>query len=348
MNKSQQATYRPINFGVLTIVISFILIAFALNGCKSTSGNSYTQSDTTDSEGLVPLSALLAKPRKVENNILLSPKSTETTVDSLKEVLRQGALTGAKRLPTLREQMTDVADTQQQILLATDSVLSQLRDIRLDIEVIKNTLDNTPIEQSKSKNKEQSKPPKKVDTQSESQSDIILPDEKVVKKEPKPLKNVSNAGKINEQKQATVAKIPKTDELQDKNASNKKSASDTLTASNYKTALRLISRRDYAQSIPYLQAAIEKPDNMSTKVNSQYWLGESYFAIGKFDDAANQFKLVLSQKNSAKLDDAMVMLGETYYRQGKKEEAKKTFSSLLTTFPASEFVPRARKRLQQL
>ncbi|HRK59853.1 MAG TPA: tetratricopeptide repeat protein, partial [Candidatus Kapabacteria bacterium] len=100
--------------------------------------------------------------------------------------------------------------------------------------------------------------------------------------------------------------------------------------------------------IPYLQAAIEKPDNITTKVNSQYWLGESYFATGKYDEAASQFKSVLAQKNSAKLDDAMVMLGETYFRQGKKEEAKKIFTSLISTFPTSEFIPRARKRLQQL
>lgn len=348
MNKSQQATYRPKNFGVLTIVISFLLIAFALNGCKSTSGNSYTQSDPTESEGLVPLSSLLAKPRKVENNNRLLPKSTDSNVDTLRETLRQGALTGAKRLPTLREQMTDVADTQQQILSATDSVLSRLQDISLDLEVIKNTLDNTPIEQSKSKNKELNIPQKKVSAQFDNKADLILPDEKVGKKVPKPLKNVSAPTKISEEKQSTATRIAKTDETQDKIASNKKNAPDSITGSNYKTALRLISRRDYAQSIPYLQAAIEKPDNMSTKVNSQYWLGESYFAIGKFDEAASQFKLVLSQKNSAKLDDAMVMLGETYYRQGKKEEAKKTFSSLLTTFPTSEFVPRARKRLQQL
>ncbi|MBK7987714.1 MAG: tetratricopeptide repeat protein [Ignavibacteria bacterium] len=350
MNKNQQATYRPNNFGVLTIVLSFILIAFALNGCKSTSGNSYTQSDTSDNEGLIPLSSMLAKPRKAETGNRSVPISADGATDSLREAFRQTALTGAKRLPTLREQMTDVSEAQQHILSATDSVLSQLNEIRLDIEVIKNTLDNTPLESPKSKIKELNKPKKSTTLKSETESDIILPDEKVSKskKEFKSTKSPSVSSKNIEEKQVTAPKVAKTDEQQEKSDNNKKSFSDSLNSSNYKTALRLISRREYAQSIPYLQAAIEKPDNITTKVNSQYWLGESYFATGKYDEAASQFKSVLAQKNSAKLDDAMVMLGETYFRQGKKEEAKKIFTSLISTFPTSEFIPRARKRLQQL
>jgi hypothetical protein len=181
MNKNQQATYRPNNFGVLTIVLSFILIAFALNGCKSTSGNSYTQSDTSDNEGLIPLSSMLAKPRKAETGNRSVPISADGATDSLREAFRQTALTGAKRLPTLREQMTDVSEAQQHILSATDSVLSQLNEIRLDIEVIKNTLDNTPLESPKSKIKELNKPKKSTTLKSETESDIILPDEKVSK-----------------------------------------------------------------------------------------------------------------------------------------------------------------------
>lgn len=351
MNKSQQATYRLYSYASMTIVFSVILMVFSFNGCKSTSGTSYTQSELQDSEGLLPLSTLVSRPRVSENTLKNVPIQEDVSADTLREQIRSTALTGARRLPTLREQMSDVADAQQHILSATDSVLSQLNEIRLDIEVIKNTLDNTPVSQSKAASPSSSKPKKNtnVTAKTDSQDDVILPDEKVVKSKkeaPASKKPSSQQNVLSSPSKEITAR--KENEPSVRNEKEKKPMTDSLNGSNYKTALRLISRREYAQSIPYLQASIEKPENVSTKINSQYWLGESYFATGKYDEAVNQFKAVLAQKNSAKLDDAMIMLGETYFRQGKKEDAKKTFSSLLSTFPTSEFVPRARKRLQQL
>lgn len=280
------------------------------------------------------------------------PIQEEVTTDSLREQLRSTVQTGVRKLPTLREQMSDVSDAQQHILSATDSVLSQLNEIRLDIEVIKNTLDNTPVSQPKAANQSSPKPKKSTNAvaKTDTQDDIILPDEKVMKGKKEVPTSKKSSSSQNAQNSVVSKDIsPRRDtDLSERNEKEKKPIADSLNGSNYKTALRLISRREYAQSIPYLQASIEKPENASTKINSQYWLGESYFATGKYDEAVNQFKAVLAQKNSAKLDDAMIMLGETYFRQGKKEDAKKTFSSLISTFPTSEFVPRARKRLQQL
>lgn len=347
MNIRQKAKYGLFSLGSQTSIFTFILVLSMLIGCKSNSvvTNEGISSDTN--EGLTPLSTLLSRPRpsSFTNNRTIEEMTYSDPVKEENKV----AVTGLKRLPTLREQMSEITDNQQQVLTATDSVLGQLHEIRSDLEIIKQTLILNPKPSEKKENSAKPKEKIKADNKKTS-DDIILPDDKVETSKKQP----SSAKKNN---QSSVTDIKKKDNpseqkplvAEEDNTSLKQDTkTDSITGSSYRNALRLISRREYAQAIPYLQSAIAKPENAATKLNAQYWLGEAMFATGNYEQALTQFTMILNQKNSSKLDDAMIMMGETYYKQGRKDEAVKTFNKLIATFPTSEFIPRARKRLQQL
>jgi TolA-binding protein len=85
---------------------------------------------------------------------------------------------------------------------------------------------------------------------------------------------------------------------------------------------------------------------MSSKCN--YWLGESHFGLNQYDKAISYFDKVLKSGSASKKDDAMIMIAEAQVRSGKINEAKKMFNSFITVYPQSQFVPRAKKMLQQL
>jgi len=347
MNKRHAAKYGLFFLKSQTSIFTVILVLTILVGCKSNSVVSNEDLSGDNSEGLTPLSTLLSRPRPsaYTNNRTIEEM---TFTDPVKEE-NKVAVTGLKRLPTLREQMSDITENQQQVLTATDSVLGQLHEIRSDLEIIKQTLVSNPKPTEKTEDVVKPKGKSKPETK-KTNDDIILPDERV---EPSK-KQINSAKKSNQTLTAELKKKENQNEQKpviadgESGATKQEPKNDSLMGSSYRNALRLISRREYTQAIPHLQSAIAKPENAATKLNAQYWLGEAMFATGNYEQALTQFNMILSQKNSSKLDDAMIMIGETYYRQGRKDEAIKTFNKLISTFPTSEFIPRARKRLQQL
>lgn len=347
MNKRQKAKYRLLSIASQTSMFTIILVVLTLLGCKSNSVVTNEGAGNESQEGLAPLSTMLTRPGQSPIGNSFRTVEDMTFNENPKEE-NKVAVTGLKKLPSLREQMSEITENQQHIITTADSVLEQLKEIRSDIEVIKNTLDLSPDNSVKKETKKDKTKEKSVQQKKKLEDDIILPDEKIAPK--KELKSKDAApNEINKKK----SEIPKEKNVSQESSPESQSVKtenkvDSAGGSNYRNALRLISRREYAQAIPYLQSAISKPDNAATKVNAQYWLGEAMFATGNYEQALSMFQNVLNQKNSSKLDDAMVMLGETYFRQGRKEDAIKTFNKLISTFPSSEFVPRARKRLQQL
>ena len=60
------------------------------------------------------------------------------------------------------------------------------------------------------------------------------------------------------------------------------------------------------------------------------------------------FDKVLSFSQSTKADDAQLKIGLCYLRMGKKPQAKESLNLLVNRFPASEYVPRAKKYLADL
>ena len=105
----------------------------------------------------------------------------------------------------------------------------------------------------------------------------------------------------------------------------------------YKRALNLVlagrsnegmnSFRDFLQSYPQGRYA----------PNAYYWLGESFYAQGKFSEAFAQFQNVsTSYPKHPKSADALLKAGMSLSRMGDRQGAAAQYKLLLERFPKSE------------
>ncbi|MBD3289387.1 tetratricopeptide repeat protein [candidate division KSB1 bacterium] len=116
----------------------------------------------------------------------------------------------------------------------------------------------------------------------------------------------------------------------------------------YNIALSEYNSRNYKSAISRFQDLLARDYNNSLSDNCQYWIGESYYGLGNFNQAIVEFTKVFSFSKSNKFDDAQLKLGLCYYRLGDKEKAREEFSRLVSDYPNSEYVSKAQQYLSQL
>lgn len=136
--------------------------------------------------------------------------------------------------------------------------------------------------------------------------------------------------------------------------SNVSTVSSAVTATSgefsadYEQALRLFYSRDYAQAIQVWDQLKERLPNHKLSSNSQYWIGEAYFGMGQYENAAQAFQNVFNYEFSYKKDDATLMLGRTYLKLGDTARARSYFQGVIDDYPQSEYVEKAREWLQRI
>lgn len=117
----------------------------------------------------------------------------------------------------------------------------------------------------------------------------------------------------------------------------------------------------YARALDELRArnngaAIEILRNLATTFprgaladNTQYWLGEAYYANREYEQAAAVFQGVISNwPESNKVPDALLKLGYTQAEQGRIPAARTTLQQVITKHPASDAAKKATERLGTL
>lgn len=85
--------------------------------------------------------------------------------------------------------------------------------------------------------------------------------------------------------------------------------------------------------------------------NANYWLGETYYARGHYEQAAPIFaEGFTTYKNNSKAPDNLLKLGLTMNKLGKKEEACTAFTSLAEEFPKADknILTRAKDEAEKL
>jgi len=117
---------------------------------------------------------------------------------------------------------------------------------------------------------------------------------------------------------------------------------------SYKNALREYSAHNYDKSIAIYRNLYASNPTHKLASNCLYWIGESYFKKHDYLSAIESFQRVFDFTNSYKKDDATLMLGRCYHKLGEIEKAKSYFNQVITTYPNSEYVPKARQWLQRL
>ncbi|HXG92292.1 MAG TPA: tetratricopeptide repeat protein [Blastocatellia bacterium] len=86
----------------------------------------------------------------------------------------------------------------------------------------------------------------------------------------------------------------------------------------YKDALERFNRRRYSQAGDILEWILQQNPDDALASRCDYWLGEVYFATGRYADAMAAFRRVAAYSSPLKKHDAMVMLKRARLKQQQK------------------------------
>jgi tol-pal system protein YbgF len=116
----------------------------------------------------------------------------------------------------------------------------------------------------------------------------------------------------------------------------------------YNTGLRGFNSRNYKDAIKIFTDVLSRFPSGDYCDNSHFWIGESFFSMGEFASAIKSYERVLTYKGSSKADDAIFKTGVTYNKMGQQNLARQEFEKLINRYPASEYVARAKKYLEEI
>ena len=102
----------------------------------------------------------------------------------------------------------------------------------------------------------------------------------------------------------------------------------------YEYALGLLRRADYKGAEAALTQFVRRYPNDALAANAYYWLGENYYAQGRYADAAYQFADGFRKfPNHPKAQDSLFKLALSLGRQGKTGEACTAFGEFRKRYP---------------
>ena len=121
-----------------------------------------------------------------------------------------------------------------------------------------------------------------------------------------------------------------------------------VSTSTYDVALKAFNSRKYDAAAKGFKAVVDGGSNADLTSRAKYWLGETYFAQKKYNEALPLFQESLKLKNSEKKADAQFMIAQTYDRLGNKVNAKAAYEKVVKNYPMSKNVKRAKARWAKL
>ena len=110
---------------------------------------------------------------------------------------------------------------------------------------------------------------------------------------------------------------------------------DTVEA-QYEYAFNLLRQANYDEAQRALQAFVSQHPADFLAGNAQYWLGETYYVRGRYQDAAVAFAEGFQKyPNNSKAPDNLLKLGMSLGQIGKKSDACVAFNELNKRFPGA-------------
>lgn len=112
--------------------------------------------------------------------------------------------------------------------------------------------------------------------------------------------------------------------------------------------MNLIKEKKYDEALNEIDNAFKETEELGTLSILWYWKGEALFYKRDFAKAIECFQKVVSTPKSKKRTEAQIMIAECYTKLGKLKEAKREYQKFIEEYPFSEYVPRAKRMMQQL
>ena len=116
----------------------------------------------------------------------------------------------------------------------------------------------------------------------------------------------------------------------------------------YQDALDDFNVRRFDSAIRKFRELIATNSNHPLADNCQYWIGETYYAMGRYYEAVAEFQKVYAFGKSNKTNDAQLMIGLAFLKSGEKEMARSELNMLVSFNPQSESAKKAQKYLRML
>jgi tol-pal system protein YbgF len=118
---------------------------------------------------------------------------------------------------------------------------------------------------------------------------------------------------------------------------------------NYQAAFDLISARKYDEAGAAFTTFLSQFPTSPLADNAQYWLAETHYVRGQFNEALPQFRKVLEQyPQSAKLPDALLKVGYCQIELGDRNAARTSLQEVMRQFPDTTAARLASQRLNNL
>ncbi len=124
--------------------------------------------------------------------------------------------------------------------------------------------------------------------------------------------------------------------------------SGSNAGSAYEAALSLYNVKNYQGALERFQALLNSGTAGKLADNCRYWIGESYYGLGKYSDALSSFQQVVETKGSSKIPYALLMIGNCEALLGNKDAAREAYSKVTAQYPTSPVAGKARARLSKL
>jgi tol-pal system protein YbgF len=117
----------------------------------------------------------------------------------------------------------------------------------------------------------------------------------------------------------------------------------------YDTAYEDYQRQNYSLARTGFEEYLRMFAETDLADNAQYWIGECYYAEGKYEEAAAAFRRVIERYPTGnKAPRAMLKAGHALLQLGRKDQASAMFQQVIDTYPLSSEADQAKSRLKKL
>lgn len=258
-----------------------------------------------------PSDSLLLAMYENENEITALTGNEEKPVEVINE-------TPIKRIPTLQEQMNNLADRQDnfddrltEIESQNNKISNKLKEITELLKSKKPATTETDTTGVTSEKKEQK------------EAFVLYPDHKA------------------QGKKRPVTKRQSTPVIE---PDVKKEES-----SIFKSAVDMVDKQDYNGAVLMLLKEEQKLSDPNKLAECRYLIAKSFLSLNRYTQAQDYYAKVLSSNiDYEKKAEAQAGIAKIHLKKGDKEEAKKAYKTILDKYATTQYVIEAKKMLQQL
>ena len=124
------------------------------------------------------------------------------------------------------------------------------------------------------------------------------------------------------------------------------SSSDAFN--RYQGALAYYRNKQYDRALAEFDRLLQAAPMSEWADNAQFWKGECYYGLGKYQQALIEFTKVFAFRNTDKADDAQIKIARCHISLDERDRALAALRKLLDEYPDSEYVSVARDEIKQL